>query len=659
MHTDEDSLEIVAQVVVGVEDEDGALYERSSVDGQELPDRVGYEEYQHYVGETWHQRGQECTGFALAAIANYLIRKGLENPDAPSVSRRMVYEMAQLHDGEEFGEGSTLRGAIEGWTRSGIARDALWPYDPDDEYGTEHGTLTLRRLLDARARPLMHYRRVVGGDLDSARDALAHGHPLFTGTVMHEGWHRLFLPDTEPLIERGPDDDDKGGHAFVIVGYDDRGFWIHNSWGPEWGVEGYGLLPFEEWSTSGFDAWVVDAEPPRLREPQPSDAANLTNDEVTTSYRDMWPHLVVLRDDGKLASEGLYEMDAGSLGALMYLFGERTKHWSSRRLAIVSDGGYLPAAVTIERLRSLRDRYLDAEIYPIFVVWETSWWRELGDELAAWIARLADGEVIAERLDRDDPIVRAAVERSVLPKLWDELVMRTNQAVLDRAATSGDSCPGCGHPHQAPAAQPPDAGGARLLAKAIAKKRTKIDFDLHLHSHGVGDLLSARLAELLPAPIATATAVASALPSPLAQRHYAALLDELRLGHLTVVALDDQAEADDSVGVVAGSFLQLAADALTPPGTSVLGLGEQTEAILEGAGDRLELIRWPSSDHLALAWDPAVHDAAIRTMLAHEPPSPSEPLRETHMQATEVETMPTDPLAFAIARQRSARADRA
>ena len=657
MPTDEESFEITAQVVVGIEDKDGAIYERSSIDAQELPDRVGFEEYQRYVGEAWHQRGQECTGFALAAIANYLIRKGLDNPDEPSVSRRMVYEMAQLHDGEEFGEGATLRGAIEGWTRSGIARDDLWPYDPDDEYGAEHGALTLRRLLDARARPLMQYQRVVGGDLDAARDALAQGHPLFTGTIMHEGWNRLFLPDTEPLIERRPDDDDKGGHAFVIVGYDERGFWIHNSWGPEWGVDGYGLLPFQEWSTSGFDAWVVEAEPPRLTEPQRSDTANLTDEELTASYRDMWPHLVVLRDDGKLASDGLYEMDASSLGALMYLFGERTKHWATRRLAIVSDGGYLPTAETIERFRSLRDRYLDAEIYPIFVVWETSWWGEFGDELDSWISRLADGEVPAQPLARNDAVVRRAVERSVLPKVWDQLLARTSQAVLDRPEEPGDSCPECGHPHEGSSARSSEAGGARLLAKAVTKKRTKIDFELHLHSHGIGDLLSARLAELLPAPVATATAVASALPGPLAQRHYAALLGEQRLGHLTVIALDEQTEAGDNLGVVAASFLELAADVLTPAGASLLGLAEQTQALLEKAGDRLEVVRWQSSDHVALAWDPAVHDRVIQTMLADERPPLPQPPREVPVHTPEAPTMPSDPLAFAVARQRSVRAD--
>jgi len=34
-------------------------------------------------------RSEECTGFALAAIANYEIRRALADPEAPSVSWRM------------------------------------------------------------------------------------------------------------------------------------------------------------------------------------------------------------------------------------------------------------------------------------------------------------------------------------------------------------------------------------------------------------------------------------------------------------------------------------------------------------------------------------------------------------------------------------------
>jgi hypothetical protein len=84
----------------------------------------------------------------------------------------MLYEMAQRYDGNtgrSWDETSTLRGALKGWSRTGAARDDLWPYDPHDEDNSVHGSLTLARLLDARARPLRSYRKsrehqVPGGD---------------------------------------------------------------------------------------------------------------------------------------------------------------------------------------------------------------------------------------------------------------------------------------------------------------------------------------------------------------------------------------------------------------------------------------------------------------------------------------------------------------
>ena len=75
------SLEIVARVVPDGTDEPDLFFEGS--DGTARPSRIGYEEYRRYVGETWHQRGQECTGFALAAVVNYLTRKQLGDETPP------------------------------------------------------------------------------------------------------------------------------------------------------------------------------------------------------------------------------------------------------------------------------------------------------------------------------------------------------------------------------------------------------------------------------------------------------------------------------------------------------------------------------------------------------------------------------------------------
>ena len=113
--------------------------------------------------------------------------------------------------------------------------------------------------------------------------------------MLHVGWYRLLLPDVDPVITRRSDDADKGLHAFVIAGYDERGFWVHNSFGPEWGTEGFAILPYADWADSFGDVWVVEAE---FAEPVPA-ASSHTTAEVM-SYRDLWQHLVVLRDDGRL-----------------------------------------------------------------------------------------------------------------------------------------------------------------------------------------------------------------------------------------------------------------------------------------------------------------------------------------------------------------------
>jgi hypothetical protein len=626
MTRDPRSIEIVARVAPDGTDQPDLYYEGS--DRADRPSRIGHEEYRRYVSETWHQRGQECTGFALAAVVNYLTRKQLDDESAPSVSRRMLYEMAQRYDGntgKSWEETSTLRGALKGWSRTGAALDELWPYHPHDEDNSVHGTLTLQRLLDGRARPLRSYRKIRDNQIEAMKGALADGHVLYVSARLHPGWYRLFLrdDDTQPVISILPGEDALGGHAFVIVGYDDAqaAFWVHNSWGPEWGVEGYALLPYSDWEVRGQDAWVVDLEPPVSRESRPPARSSAPTDAETVTYREMWPHLVVLRDDGKLASDGLYEMDAGSVATLLFLFQEATIDWERRRLAIVVDGGYLPTAETIERQRSVRDRLMGEEIYPIFVVWETSWWSDLEDELTDWIERFTTS---SDGVD----VERAAIDRSVAGLIWYEIIRRSSAA--------------CASP----------GGGARLLAEAITTKRKQEPtprrgpFDLHLVSHGAGDLLATELAGLLPHPLSAAIAIAPATPVATFARAYGALLAGGQLDHLTVMNLDGEAEDADRVGPIDRSFLRVIPDLRIDPGEAAslwrpvvgpaMGVGDRNEADEEigaqGGAGRFARVSVSNSSHLDLVWDRAVHTSLVDTLRSHESsfvrpqPGPSDPL---------------------------------
>ncbi len=650
--------EFRAEVAIDAPDGRDFTYatDRSDAD---IPARVGPDVYRRSVGTTWHQRGLECTGFALASIVNHLIRTHHGAGAEVSVSRRMLYELAQLHDGEDYETGSTLRGALKGWQQVGAALDELWPYAPGDEDGRIHGGVTLARVLDARGRRPLRYRRIVDGDVRTVRAALADGHVLFVNVTLHVGWYRLFLPDADPVIEQRDGDVEKGGHAVVIVGYDEVGFWIHNSWGPEWGTEGFAVLPYAAWERHRRDVWVPEIGPPH---PPPTDAERPGSaDAATATYRDMWPHLVVLRDDGRLASTGLYEMDEGSVGTLLYLFGERTADWERPRLAIVTDGGPLPTERTIERLVPLRDRMMADGVYPLFIVWETSWWADLEHELATWFER-RDGQrdPLGGPGDPGDAIavepdaVTAAVRRSVSAAIWHAIEDRSRAAVAT------------------------PTGGLRKLVESVAYKRGQRWFDLHLVSHGAGDAVLRRLAPELTAPITSVTAIAATTTLSEAEHSYGSMVRDGSLEHLRLVVQDPEADRSDRLGPFPGSALHWVAEVLgtttDAPGAPVRLLGRVQDL------DRApELHRWHAQDgarapaaaaieldivsgcsHLDLLVDDGVLGRMIASMrgrrFAEPPPAtgPTNPVPAEVPVEVPVE-MPRDPLARAEARSRRRR----
>ena len=89
----------------------------------EVPTNIPLSDYQKY-GVPILNQGQEgaCTGFGLATVANYLLRRRKVVPDTIKVSPRMFYEMAKRYDewpGEDY-DGSSARGAMKGWHKHGV-----------------------------------------------------------------------------------------------------------------------------------------------------------------------------------------------------------------------------------------------------------------------------------------------------------------------------------------------------------------------------------------------------------------------------------------------------------------------------------------------------------------------------------------------------------
>src|SRR5258706_6014590 len=224
------------------------LYQATLV---EVPPLIPLEDYQQR-GVPILDQGQEgaCTGFGLATVANFLLRGRRVRPDTEPVSARMFYEMARRYDewpGEDY-SGSSARGAMKGWHKHGVSSEAVWPYNANDA----GGSLDNERAADASGRPLGAYYRVNHQDLICMHSALAEVGVLYATAKVHDGWR---TPDTDGKI--GRTQNIIGGHAFAIVAFDHDGFWIQNSWGPDWGKEGFGHISYDDWLANGTDVWVA------------------------------------------------------------------------------------------------------------------------------------------------------------------------------------------------------------------------------------------------------------------------------------------------------------------------------------------------------------------------------------------------------------------
>src|SRR5256712_13741493 len=132
------------------------------------------------------ERTNACTGFALASVVNFLLRKH-RDPAAPPMSPFMLYSMARRYDefpGAAEDSGSSLRGAMKGWYKHGVCRLDLWrrpemprpAAKPADDW-----------WLDAARRPLGAYYRVDTRSVTDMHVALSDVGVLYASVVCHGG----------------------------------------------------------------------------------------------------------------------------------------------------------------------------------------------------------------------------------------------------------------------------------------------------------------------------------------------------------------------------------------------------------------------------------------------------------------------------------------
>lgn len=150
--------------------------------------------------------------------------------------------------------------------RNGIKALARWGACPEDEWGYDARRYRVRApkkcYTNALAHQALSYSRVPR-DLNAMKSCLANNLPFGIGFTVYASFESEDVESTGIAVLPPAYDGDHvlGGHAVLVVGYEDENEWfiVRNSWGKEWGNEGYFYMPYKYLLNENLsdDFWVI------------------------------------------------------------------------------------------------------------------------------------------------------------------------------------------------------------------------------------------------------------------------------------------------------------------------------------------------------------------------------------------------------------------
>lgn len=216
-----------------------------------------------------------CTAQAtVGGCESFDVRAGRFVPGHTELARLPIYKWAQEYDGIVGDRGAVLRSALKAAQKRGVPYESTVPYRVED-YPNE---LPPQAEIEALTQRLVRYERILPDLRDEhvikrrIKAALNDGMPVACAGMVFNWLFYVKGPlHTHPQVRHQIQNVEMaGGHAMLIVGYDDaHGIFIaRNSWGTAWGDQGYYGMDYEDvhtfwefWALRGFRDFAVNHQP--------------------------------------------------------------------------------------------------------------------------------------------------------------------------------------------------------------------------------------------------------------------------------------------------------------------------------------------------------------------------------------------------------------
>ena len=196
-----------------------------------------------------------CTANALVGNLEFLEKKA-RDIFYTDLSRLFIYynERALEHT-VASDSGATLRDGIKTLKAYGVCSEGTWPYQVT-KFRAKPSVSCYR---EASKHKISSYHRIMS--LNDMKFCLAEGYPFVLGITLYETFESAGVAKSGVVYMPRPGERALGGHAVMAVGYDDTNnrFLIRNSWGKDWGQDGYFTIPYNYLANENLcdDAWTI------------------------------------------------------------------------------------------------------------------------------------------------------------------------------------------------------------------------------------------------------------------------------------------------------------------------------------------------------------------------------------------------------------------
>jgi len=198
-----------------------------------------------------------CTAQAIAFAYEYdQIKQDEKEPFIPS--RLFIYYNERDIEGTvNVDSGASIRDGVKTINTIGVCKEDDWKYDIS-QFSTKP---YLELYEQAKNHKSVKYKKINQRE-KQLKMALKMGFPIIFGISVFESLESLSVYNTGIIPMPARDEKMMGGHAISIVGYNDntKHFIIRNSWGKEWGDDGYGYIPYDYVLDDNLasDFWIIE-----------------------------------------------------------------------------------------------------------------------------------------------------------------------------------------------------------------------------------------------------------------------------------------------------------------------------------------------------------------------------------------------------------------